>query len=198
LTNPYLYATLLLTECLGGGESSLASAVEVFLGGKLSRRIIIAGEINEETYEAFSSQLHELEKESKTASVTLELSSEGGDAYYALAFSGRMRNSPCDIIVNAYGLVASAAVLILASGDIRYLAKEAWVMVHEDSMEELSGNVTEIEKTGKHLRRLEDQWAELLASMTLATKERWTELHKEESYLTAHDALELGIADKLI
>src|SRR5580692_5695813 len=105
----------------------------------MDRRIVLVGEINADKYEAFSTRLAELETGSSTKSITLELSSEGGDAHYALAIVGRMRNSPCDIIVKAYGLVASAAVIILAAGDIRHLAQEAWVMVHEDSVAELEG-----------------------------------------------------------
>jgi len=164
----------------------------------MERRIIITGEINDESYKEFSSSLLQLEEISKTQSIVLELSSEGGDAYCALAFSGRMRNSPCDIIIHAYGLVASAAVLILASGDTRYIAKEAWVMVHEDSLSELEGNVTQLEKTAKHLRRLEDQWAWLLESMTSTNLEEWARLHKEEKFLTPQECIELGLVDKII
>jgi ATP-dependent Clp protease protease subunit len=162
----------------------------------MDRRIILSGEIDSDKYYAFSTELNELE--SGTSSITLELSSDGGDAYYALAIAGRIRNSSCDIIIHGYGLIASAAVLILASGDFRYLAKEAWVMVHEDSISEYEGTVSEMEKTAVHYRRLEEQWVELLAERTTANKVTWTDLHKAEKYLTAPECLKLGLADKLI
>src|ERR1700689_1338302 len=164
-------------------------------------RIAVIGEIDTEAYLKFSDELAEIENECKgkegNSYVELELSSEGGNAELALAFSGRMRNSTVAIYVKTYGLVASAAVLILASGDKRYMSKESWVMVHEEGLE-LEGDVSGIEKQVKHYRRLEDQWSYLLANMTSASIEKWNELHKAETYLNAKQCLELGLVDKII
>lgn len=164
-------------------------------------RIAIIGEINTEAYLKFSDELYEIENELKGKEefgfVELELSSEGGSAELALAFSARIRTSPIAVYVKVYGLVASAAVLILASGDKRYMTKEAWVMVHEEGLE-LEGDVSSVEKQAKHYRRLEDQWAYLLASMTTTGIQKWNELHKAETYLNAKQCLELGLIDKVI
>lgn len=160
------------------------------------RLIRIVGTIDEDAFKQFSEQLSELEQISSKP-VTIELSSGGGVAYDALAFSGRMRNSPCELIVKAYGYVASAAVLILASGDERQMAKEAWVMVHEDSAK-TKGNVVELEREVKHLRRMEDQWSHLLGYLSNASAEEWTNLHKITSYLSAEQCLTLGLVDVLI
>lgn len=173
----------------------------------MNRRIAIIGEINDEAYLKFSDELSEFENECKgkegESYVTFELSSEGGSAALALAFSARIRTSPVAIYIKAYGLIASAAVLILASGDKRYMTKEAWVMVHEEQFVDddhgsLSGSLEAVEKITKHYRRLEDQWSYLLASMTTATIEEWTKLHKAETYLNAKQCLELGLIDKVI
>jgi ATP-dependent protease ClpP protease subunit len=167
----------------------------------MNRRIAIIGEINTEAYAKFSDELYEIENEFKGKEeshyITLELSSEGGSAELALAFSDRIRTSTMAIYVKAYGLVASAAVLILASGDKRYMAKNAWVMVHEEGLE-LEGDVSGVEKQVKHYRRLEDQWAYLLSSMTETSIEEWNKLHKAETYLNAKQCLELGLIDKVI
>lgn len=170
-------------------------AAETLVIPPIGRKIHLIGVIDEESLLIFCSQLSALELESKK-SITLEFSSPGGSAYDALAFSARIRSSPCDIIINAYGLIASAAVLILAAGDSRRLAKEAWVMVHEDSGEH-GGNTTELARSAKHLVRLENQWAQLLADVTTADEGVWRDLHHRTTYLTADEALDLGLVDEL-
>lgn len=157
------------------------------------RIIRVVGEINEASFKKFSRRLYALEMESHE-SIILELSSYGGVAFDALAFSDRMRSSPCDITVKAYGLVASAAVLILASGDFRLMGKSAWVMLHEDS-DSPTGNVVHLEREIGQLRRMENQWAQLLASMSTAPASTWTELHKKEVYLDIEECLKLGLVD---
>lgn len=162
---------------------------------KPSRKIHIISEISEETFLAFCKRLSYLERQS-SAPITIELSSPGGGAYDALAFSARIRSSPCQIIVRAYGLVASAAVLVLAAGNVRKLAAEAWVMVHEDSGTH-SGTVTDLKRESGHIGRLEDQWSVLLEKVTKTSAATWRQLHHDSTYLTAAKCLELGLVDEI-
>lgn len=163
--------------------------------------LYIAGEISTESFHKFSKKLHllelELEDTEKRETIDIELISEGGDAYAALAYASRIRNSPAYIRITAHGLVASAAVLILASGDYRQIASEAWFMVHEDSGE-ITGDATYIEKMGSHMRNMENQWAKLLADKSKASAILWASLHKETKYLTAQQCLNMGVVDKII
>jgi ATP-dependent Clp protease, protease subunit len=163
----------------------------------MSDRVIrIIGSIDEAAFKEFSEQMAALEDASRSP-IKIILSSGGGSAYDALAFSARMRLSPCRLMVTAYGLVASAAVLVLASGSRRYMTKESWVMVHEDS-DKLNGNVVELEREVAHLRRMEDQWAELLELCTDISAATWTKLHKETTYLTPAQCLKLGLVEEII
>lgn len=160
-------------------------------------RIQIVGSIDEDMYREFSEKLHEFEAK-KVRDVFVELSSVGGHAYDALAFYSRMRLSPCNITVLAYGLVASAAVLVLAAGDRRLMTKEAWVMVHEDSVHKFSGDVEEVEKAAKQLRVSEDQWNVLLEDRTGTVWSHWEKLHKAEVFLTAMTCLNLNLVQEIV
>lgn len=159
-------------------------------------KIIISGDISEENFQRFSEELTEFEKE-EGDTVELELYSQGGDAEVALAFTGRMRTSPCYVNVTVYGAAYSAAALILAAGDKRTMTSESWVMVHEDSGK-TSGTVAQREKDIAHCRRLENQWNILMEFYTGISKDRWAELHRAETYLNANQCLELGLVDKVI
>ena len=164
-----------------------------------SRKIIIAGGIDWETYEKFSSELEafESENDSPTLDVVVEVASGGGDAIVALAISARMRNSPCLIRTVCYGQASSAASLILASGDYRVITKEAWVMVHEDSGE-VTGDVVGMEVEIKQKRRLEKQWCKLMAANSDLSAEVWEKLNKRTTYLSADQCMQAGIVDEVI
>jgi ATP-dependent Clp protease, protease subunit len=160
------------------------------------RKIYLCGDIDEAAYEEFSKQLTIYERQNCKV-IDVELSSGGGTAMDALAFASRMRLSNCGIRVTAYGLVASAATLVLAAGDYRLMTKEAWVMLHEDSGK-VKGSVSELEKQSKHLRRMEDQWNNLMASHTNVDTKTWAKLHKETIYLNPEQCLRMGLVDKII
>lgn len=160
------------------------------------RRIQIIGSIDEENYKKFSEALYELEQESDEV-VNVELSSEGGSAMDALAFVSRIRLSGCPIHISAYGLVASAATLVLAAGDIREMTREAWVMVHEDHGKS-KGSVSDLEKAATHLRRMENQWNNLMESHTKVDAETWARFNKETMYLNPQQCLEMGLIDRIV
>ncbi len=165
----------------------------------MSKRLIkIIGSINEESFSSFCDQMDRYEASGKTP-IYVELSSGGGAAYDALAFLGRIRNSPCEVVVTGYGLVASAAVLVLAAGDTRYMARDSWVMVHEDSGK-LKGTVVDLEREAAHLRRMEIQWNKILAELShyKTTASVWADLHSNTTYLSAIECLRLGLIDEVL
>jgi len=161
------------------------------------RRLYICGEIDSDNYQIFSEGLAELEAESDEG-VLVELNSEGGTAFDGLAFADRIRISPCPITIRVMGQAASAAVIILASGDKRAMAENSWVFVHEDSLSEVSGSISQIEKQGREGRRFETQWSDLLAKLTTSSSTTWDKLHKAETYLNPNECLELGLIDEIV
>lgn len=160
---------------------------------RLTRKIYVVGEVSDENYLKFSKRLSALERQSK-APIEIELMSFGGEVYSALAWAARIQASPCEVNIKAYGIVASAAVLILAAGDNRKMSKSGWVMVHEDSTE-VSGDVTTIEMSAKHGRRIEKQWSLLLAQCTTTSASTWERLHKRDLYMDADECIRLGLID---
>ncbi len=160
-------------------------------------KIYITGDINEEAYQHLATQL-DLAAESGELSVCVELTSGGGDAEVALAMANRLRTGLLEITVAIRGYAHSAAVLPLAYAKHRVMAKEATVMVHEDSVHKFSGTVSEFEKHAQHLRRMEDRWCQFMAYATTTPKETWALLHKNETYLSAEECLALGLIDEII
>ncbi len=162
------------------------------------RKIYILGDIDNESYGRFSRKLARLESESIDP-IQIELMSDGGYSYAALAFSDRINNCKCPIYIDAFGLIASAATLILAAGDMRRIAANAWVMVHEDEVALPDGaKVSAIEKHAAHSRRLEDQWNKLMEHYTGTSVEVWALLNLAETFLPPSECKSLGLVDEII
>lgn len=163
------------------------------------RTIKIIGGIDSDSYKEFSAQLDTFEVKPKEP-VLVELNSEGGSAYDALAFYDRIRLSTCDIEVRVFGQCSSAAVLVLAAGDRRSMTSSAWVLVHEDSTEEMltDKRVGQAEKDLRHLRRLEEQWNRLLEFRTGTPEATWAALHSNETYLSAEECANLGLIHEIV
>ena len=162
----------------------------------LERKLYIVGEIDSESYSTFTKELAALERQS-LKNIILELASEGGDAYMSLAFASRIRRSPCDITIIGNGLVASAAVLILACGDKRYMSKETWLMVHEETGD-IAGSVHDLEPTVTHYRKMEHQCNSILAEVSKISADQWASYHKATTYFSAAECLQLGIIEGII
>lgn len=160
-------------------------------------KLHIVGDISAESFLKFSEELAAVEKKGIDEPIVIELSSGGGVAYDGLAFYSRIRLSPCGFIIMAYGLVASAASIILMAGDVRIMTKESWFMVHEDSGG-VEGEVNVMEREIKHMRRMEEQWNCILTKHSKVTKGVWEKMNKETTYLTAQQCLSLGIVDLII
>lgn len=164
----------------------------------LKQRLFITGEINAESYAKFTTELAEFEDECfskhSPGEVTLEICSEGGEAVVALAFHDRIQESPIVIKGHALGLVASAATLVWIACNERTMGESAWIMVHEDSFTELDGKITELEKTIRHARMLEDQWVLLFSRCAPSVKYGdWLTMHKDETYLGYYECRAFGL-----
>ncbi len=169
----------------------------------MTKKIYIVGEISYESYLEFSKELDKLKTSKKYKRVLISLTSDGGDAFAALAYYDKIKSFeknhlPIEIVGN--GLIASAAVLILAAPSKRFMTPNAWVMLHEDEVILDEGvRVSQAEREIKTARRIEDQWCKLLAESTLDfTDLHWKKLHKKETWLNADECKRLNLIQGII
>ena len=168
------------------------------MGLKSYKKMYLIGDVDYDSYATFSEELDKLDKKPPGV-VPIELSSIGGDAYVALAFYDKIISSKHEIHITVRGLVASAAILILTAGTKRVGTSSSWFMVHEDEPVVNEGaRVTEIERDARHARRLEHQWNYLLEERTGVSSKIWANLHKEETYLSAHEAKKLKLLTDIV
>lgn len=162
-----------------------------------ARRVLLSGTVDHNMFTDLCVQLSELELESATEPIYVDINSTGGNTEDALAIVGRMHASPCPVHTIGYGQIASAATLIFAAGQKRYMSKFGWFMIH-DAASRFSGPLTKLRADVKQLEREELQWIELMEQFTGVPKALWADLTAKGSYLTADDCKKLLIVDELI
>ena len=143
----------------------------------------------------------ELEKVSEPFEVII--STNGGDAREMFAIYDMMRHvrKDCDIETLGLGKVMSAGVPLLAAGTKgkRKIGKYCRVMLHNVSAGTI-GALAQMQNEMKEVEKIQKQYIEILASETNMTEKQIRRLINKNVnvYLSAEEAVELGIADEII
>ncbi len=161
------------------------------------RKIYLLGEVNEAMYASFTTELDLMLEKSLSKPIQVELSSEGGTVLDALAIVGRIVNTSCPVHITVYGKCMSAAVLILACGDVRRISSEAWVMHHEDTLK-VRGSTTDLQRLAARAEQEEAEWGKLLAKYTKIEEAQWRAWAHKTTYFTADEALAVGLVDEVL
>ena len=161
----------------------------------------LTGEITEENVNECIKWLIYENLEAKEKVLTLYVNSSGGDLYQAFALIDIMRNSKHVVRTVGIGSVMSAAFLIFTSGDQgeRHIAANTGIMCHQFSGG-ADAKFHDLKAEMKENEMLNKKMVEILKNATgLAPSRIKTKLlPASDVYLTAQEAIDLGIADHLI
>jgi ATP-dependent Clp protease, protease subunit len=96
------------------------------------------------------------------------------------------------------GSAMSAAALLLAAGTgVRAASKHSKIMVHQLSSF-AAGKLSDLKSNAKFAEQLEDDCNNIMAECTNKDKKWWEQNQQNDYFLTAEQALELGIIDKIV
>jgi len=173
---------------------------------KSSRMISMFGEIEEEKCGEIAYALRYLaniEKDGKVDPIEIIISTHGGSAadMFAVYDTIRLiRDENCNIITTGVGKIMSAGVLLLAAGSNghRRIGANCRVMLHGVASGHI-GQIYSLENELEEVRWVQDQYIKALAVETDMTQKYIKKLieRKVNVYLTAKEAVELGIADEV-
>lgn len=138
--------------------------------------------------------------------VVIEIHSPGGsvmDAWRSVGIVQEMQKRGILVETRCYGLSASAAVLLLASGDIghRYVSPHSEIMMHKVWTFKMFAIATpdSAEDQAATLKHFQENLNSFLISRSKLTKEKIEEfIFKKDFWFTGEKAIELGLADKFI
>ena len=135
--------------------------------------------------------------------VEMLISTPGGSADDMFAIYDVMRvvREKCDIITYGIGKVMSAGVLLLAAGTKgqRKIGKHCRVMIHS-VVAGSAGSFHSLENEMDEIRNTQEAYIKALAKETKMTPSKIKKLvgKKVNIYLSAEEAVELGIADIIV
>jgi ATP-dependent Clp protease protease subunit len=156
-----------------------------------------SNEFTEQTVNKVVRAIKFLENKNKKP-IELHVNSLGGDVVSMMYLIDVILNSPCKIIFIGGGAVMSSAAWIMVVCDERRLYENTAVMIHEGRALFNEAAVSDLKISFKEMERFEERATEILASNSNMPIEFWKKALKRDLYLTANEALVLGIADKII
>lgn len=166
----------------------------------LKERIIFLGEeVNDVTAGLVVSQLLFLESEDPDKDINLYINSPGGSVTAGMAIYDTMQYVKCDVSTMCMGMAASMGAFLLSGGTKgkRLALPNAEIMIHQPSGG-AQGQATEIEIAAEHILRTKKKLNTILSENTGQTYETIVKDTERDNWLTAQEALEYGLIDKVM
>ncbi len=129
--------------------------------------------------------------------IDLRLNSPGGLAEDGVAIYNALRDHPATVVVTVDGVAASAASAIAMAGDRIRMARGSTMMIH-DVGGGVFGNEAAMLKAAEAVSKLSESYADIYAARAGGTAAEWREAMREETWYTAAEAVDAGLADELV
>ena len=164
------------------------------------RIIMLSDEVNDSTASLVVAQLLYLEGQDPDKDISLYINSPGGSISAGMAIHDTMKYIKCDVSTMCMGMAASMGAFLLASGTKgkRLALPNAEIMIHQPLMQGLQGQATDIKIHADHIVHLKNKLNGLLSEYTGQPLETIQMDTERDNYLTAQQAAEYGLIDKVI
>lgn len=188
-----------MSKDVNSWELLLKTGVDIF-----NRRIFLGyvdGSENDDiSFETVSIAIRAIDKMVKMSNkqpIEIHCCSYGGSPYHSLALVDKILESPCKFVFYGRGAIMSAATVIMAVCDERYLSKNATVMLHDGS-DGYEGKVTDMQIYMQESERLQETYNDIYASNSWLDRTFWDSIVRRDLYITADECVNIGLADKII
>lgn len=162
------------------------------------REIELIGEVNSESVNSLISQIRYLAREEPGKEITIYINSPGGEVSSGLALYDVMKAVKCPIRTVCVGTAASMGAVLFAAGDRRDMLPHAQLMIHDPLISRTGGNALSLKTISDSLMRTREITGQILARHTGRTLEEIYEKTATDSYFYGEEALEFGLADRII
>ena len=161
-------------------------------GGEMS-------EISQISVELAVRAIRRMEYEHPSKPIEIYMNSEGGDPVSMLYLCDVIQSSTCQFKFYGGGAIMSSATWIMAVCDERYLYPNTTIMVHDGEPDPNSGKTTEDAAIlGEEQIRINRVLHDIYAHNSIMPYRFWKQVCKRDLYFTSHEAVQLGLADKVI
>ncbi len=165
------------------------------------RIILLHDEVNSATASVVIAQLLYLEGQDPDKDIYFYINSPGGSVYDGLAIYDTMQYIKCDVSTICMGMAASMGAFLLSSGTKgkRIALPNSQIMIHQPliSVGGLSGQVTDIQIRADNLLKTKENLNHILSANTGKDYETVCRDTERDNFMTAQEALEYGLIDKV-
>lgn len=166
----------------------------------LRERIVFLGEeIDDDMANIIVAQLLLLDSENPEKDIMLYINSPGGVITSGLAIYDTMNSLRCDVSTICLGEAASMGSFLLSSGakGKRLSLPSSRIMIHQP-LGGAQGQATDIEIEAKEILRMKSMLNGILAKNCSQPIEKIKEDTERDYYMSAQEAVEYGLIDKVI
>lgn len=166
----------------------------------LKERIIFIGTpIDDNIASLVIAQMLFLQSEDPTKDINLYINSPGGSVTAGLAIYDTMQYVTPDVVTICIGMAASMAQVLLCAGTPgkRYALPNSRILMHQPTGG-TQGQSTDIEIYTREMLRIRDTLYEIIAKHTNKEVEKIRKDADRDFYMSAEEALEYGIIDKIL
>ncbi len=166
----------------------------------LRERIIFLGTpINGQVANVIVAQLLFLDREDSERDISLYINSPGGEISAGMAIYDTIQLIQAPVSTIAVGITASMATILLTAGTKgrRYALPHATIHLHQP-LGGVQGQAVDIEIAAKEILRMRDLLNGILLKHTGLSEDTIKEITDRDYYMTAQQAIEFGILDKIL
>ncbi|MBQ6887443.1 MAG: ATP-dependent Clp endopeptidase proteolytic subunit ClpP [Lachnospiraceae bacterium] len=169
----------------------------------LSDRIVFLGEeVSDTSASLIIAQMLFLEAQDPEKDIQLYINSPGGSVTAGFAIYDTMQYIKCDVSTICIGLAASFGAFLLAGGakGKRIALPNAEIMIHQPAIHGngVQGQATDIKIVSDHMQKSKQRLNRILAENTGKTIEEIIRDTERDNYMSAREALNYGLIDKII
>ncbi len=174
-------------------------ALDVWSRLLLDRIVFLGTEVTSEVANAIIAQLLFLESEDPDKTIHLYVNSPGGDVAAGLAIYDTMHYIKAPVATLCAGRAMSMGAILLASGEPgqRAALPHSTILIHQP-LGGTKGQASDIEIHAREIVRLRKVLNNILVKHTGQDEERVRLDSDRDYYLTAEEALEYGIIDRIV
>ena len=163
------------------------------------RIVFLGGEVDDDSANLIVAQLLFLEADDPDKDISLYINSPGGSVTAGMAIYDTMQYIKPQVRTVCIGMAASMGAFLLSSGakGKRIALPNAEIMIHQPSGG-AQGQVTDVQIHAQRIMEIKKKLNEILAANTGKPVEQVTQDTERDHFLTAEEAKEYGLIDKVI
>ena len=173
--------------------------MDVFSRLMMDRIIFLGTQVDDYTANVIQAQLLYLDSSDPGKDISIYLNTPGGSVYAGLGIYDTMKFISSDVATICTGMAASMGAVLMVAGaeGKRSALKHSRIMIHQP-MGGAQGQASDIEITAREIQKLKKELYTIIADHSHNPFERIEKDSDRDYWMTADEALEYGMIDKVL